>query len=173
MIEFLRIRDVKQPNRNEGSAGVVDAGIDLYIPNYSNEFAKELQTLNPDGFTCYYDSYNKESIINIKEGTVFKIPLGVKFKFPKDIVMKAGNKSGVCTKQFIVYGADTIDASYQGEWIFNGIALKDTHIQFGQKIIQFIPIKINTDSVEECTDAKNFFQEETLRGSGGFGSTGV
>ncbi len=171
MIQFIKIRDVKSPVRNEGAEGVFDAGIDLYVPEYSKSFIEEIKTLN-EKIYCFPDC--GRTCILLKKGDNFKIPLGVMFKFDSDLVMRAGNKSGICSKQHIVYGADTIASTYQGEWIFNGIALENTHIDYGQKIIQFIPCKISTEQVEEEVKTPDeFFTEKTIRGTGGFGSTKV
>lgn len=38
-IQFTKIRDVKSPNR----ANLNDAGMDFYIPNYSEEFLNDLK----------------------------------------------------------------------------------------------------------------------------------
>lgn len=172
MIEYLKIRDVKDPVRNEGAVGFVDAGIDFHIPEFSESYASELEALNIKGFVVS-ETADTPSMF-IAKNTIFKIPLGVKVKFSFDVAMRAGNKSGVATKQYVVYGADTIDAAYQGEWIFNGIALKDTVLKFGQKIIQFVPEKIDTTKLTQFTGKEeDFFETKTLRGSGGFGSTGI
>ena len=41
-IQFTKIRDVKSPNR----ANLNDAGMDFYIPNYSEEFLNDLKAKN-------------------------------------------------------------------------------------------------------------------------------
>ena len=88
----------------------------------------------------------------------------------------ANNKSGICTKKKLIFGASVIDCSYQGEWHFHLINTSDhsQEIEFGQKIIQFIPHIISTDDVViSDLPEDEFFSEKTKRGEGGFGSTGV
>lgn len=165
MIKFLKIRDVKNPERELGNAG-----IDFFIPNYSREFELELKEKNP-----------KLVIVNEKiylsPGQDVLIPSGIKSKFDNNISLDAANKSGIALKKKLIVGAQIIDASYQGEihvHLFN-VGSELVELDFGQKIIQFIPrfINIETHDVYEDLSDEEFFEEESKRGSGGFGSTGV
>jgi len=45
-------------------------------------------------------------------------------------------------------------------------------INGGEKIVQFILLPVFYDTIEEVK-LENLYEEETVRGEGGFGSTGV
>jgi dUTP pyrophosphatase len=78
-------------------------------------------------------------------------------------------RSGLASKFSITSGAGVIDADYRGVvfvLLFN-LADKDFEVQEGDRIAQLILEKIHTPEVLEVNDL-----DETLRGEGGFGSTG-
>lgn len=188
MIKFLKIRDVKDPVRNENE----DAGIDVYVPEYSEEFLEVLQKNNPhiivttdviegcllrDGKLRTTAS---KSGVYVIPGDDIKIPSGLHTSFDKDIMLKIDNKSGVCLRQKFLVGANIIDSSYQGE--FNIHIINYTHditakFNFGQKIVQLLPIKINTEKHTidniETMKLEDFHQNVSSRGAGGFGSKGL
>ena len=73
-------------------------------------------------------------------------------------------------KKFIDVGAGVVDSDYHGEV---GVVLfnhgnQDFEVKMGDRIAQLILEKIDTPPVKEVQDLDN-----TVRGSGGFGSTGV
>ena len=79
-------------------------------------------------------------------------------------------RSGLAVKNFIDVGAGVIDCDYRGALgvvLFNHSA-DDFHIKPGDRIAQLIIEKISTPDVVEVDDL-----DETARGAGGFGSTGV
>lgn len=164
MISFLKVRDVKSPERNESE----NAGIDFYIPEKSSFTSEEIAKF---GDHVYIDGNS----IKILPHCDIVIPAGIKSKFPNNLALIANNKSGISTKKKLIFGASVIDCSYQGEWHFHLINTSDDdqYIEFGQKIIQFIPHYISTDPINVTEDVENFFTETTNRGEGGFGSTGI
>ena len=165
MLEFIKTRDVKDPERNE----VENAGVDVFVPEKDSYTEKELESFG-DNVTI-----NSDSIIIAPHSDV-KIPAGIKSKFPQNIGLIANNKSGIATKSKLIFGASVIDSSYQGEWHLHLINWSDEErvIKFGQKIVQFIPHLISLDKVvvRDQTE-EEFFTESTERGAGGFGHTGV
>lgn len=166
MIKFLKIRDVKNPQRKAGE----DAGIDLFVPAYSVEFENALRSKNPEIFISKY-------CFEVEPHGDVLIPAGIKSKFDKNLALIACNKSGICTQTQLVVGAQVIDSSYQGEWHIHLINSSNERvtIEYGVKLVQFIPVYINTDEhevVDNMTEDE-FFAEKTTRGEGGFGSTGI
>ena len=164
MIAFLKIRDVKSPIRNPEE----NAGIDLFIPEKEAYTTEELEKIG---------GIINENSITIMPHRDIMIPGGIKAKFDKNVAMLISNKSGIATKNKLVHGAELIDVSYQGEWIYHIYNFSDLPrtVNFGQKIVQVLPIIINTDNhvvVEDITEDQ-FFEKETSRGRGGFGSTGI
>lgn len=168
MVDFLKIRNVKGPvwDFNE------NAGIDIYIPEKDDDVVREIMEFN--------DRYDNNitidgNVITIPAHQDILIPAGIKSKFPKNVALMANNKSGIATKKKLIYGAQLIDSSYQGEWHIHLIntSNKDQTLEFGTKCVQFVPVEIYTEGCTVTTDADNFFTETTDRGEGGFGSTGV
>lgn len=160
MIQFLKIRDVKSPVRDVNE----NAGIDIFIPEKSAFTDKELEGMNIE---------DDQIIILPGEGVI--IPLGIKSKFDKDVALLAVNKSGIASKKHLVVGACLVDSSYQGELLLHlqNVGNREQKIGFGSKIIQFVPIKISTEVHTVTTDDNHFYEKETKRGNGGFGSTGI
>lgn len=165
MIEFIKIREVKNPERNVEE----NAGIDFCIPERSEELIKKIIEFN--------------SAITVIDNTILipphediLIPSGIKAKFDKNIAMVVSNKSGIAVKKKLIHGAHIIDHSYEGEWMFHLINWSDNmqNIEFGTKIVQVVPIIISNEELlmNDCTE-EEFFKVRSERGHGGFGSTGV
>lgn len=164
-MEFIKTRNVKSPERNVTE----NAGIDFYIPEKDSFTAEELFGFG-DGVKI------EDNNIIIMPHYDVKIPSGIKSRFANNIAVVAANKSGIATKKKLVVGAQVIDAAYQGEWHIHLINTSDRQqiLQFGQKVIQFIPYVIDTgDIVISDKTEEEFFTEKTSRGDKGFGSTGV
>lgn len=78
-------------------------------------------------------------------------------------------RSGLASKNFIDTGAGVIDADYRGQvkvLLFNH-AETDYEVKEGDRIAQLVLERIYTPEVAEVEDL-----EESVRGAGGFGSTG-
>lgn len=78
-------------------------------------------------------------------------------------------RSGLASKHFIDTGAGVIDADYRGQvkvLLFNH-AETDFEIKEGDRIAQLVIERIYTPEVVEVQEL-----EESVRGAGGFGSTG-
>jgi dUTPase len=178
-MQFIKTRDVKNPERNVAE----NAGIDIYIPNKTPEFVEALLAKNPQIMTNkellnmgVRRSYIEDNIIWIAPHSDVIIPSGIRSKFASNLALIANNKSGIATKKKLVFGASVIDASYQGEWHLHLINTSDNYqsLEFGQKAIQFIPHLIATDEVEVLDlSPEEFYTEKTSRGDGWQGSTGV
>ena len=146
-MKIAKVRDVKTPTRGtEGSAG-----IDFYVPN---DFPESLRLIEP--------------------GERYLIPSGIKANVPEGYALIAMNKSGVATKKSLTVGACVVDSDYQGEIHMHLINVGNyaTKVVPGEKLVQFLLVPINHCKVEEVEE-KNLFEFETVRGAGGFGSTGV
>ena len=177
-IQFTKIRDVKAPNR----ANLNDAGMDFYIPNYSEEFLNDLKTVNAANKLKYIldgedgENPNYTLRIIIPAGEQINIPSGIKVNiFDKNTYLEANNKSGIASKYHLVVGASVVDADYQGEVHLNLINTGNTDIEVfsGMKIIQFIhKYYIHTDLEEISVDEYNSLKVSDRR-DGGFSSSGI
>jgi len=146
-MKITKIRDVKTPIRGtEGSAG-----IDFFVPE---DFPKDLCTIQPN--------------------ERFFIPSGIKANVPDGFALIAFNKSGVALKKGLLVGASVVDSDYQGEIHLHLVntSYKAVTIEPGEKLTQFLLIPVDHCEIE-VVEEDELFTEETTRGSGGFGSTGV
>jgi dUTPase len=171
-IKFLKTRDVKSPSR----ANEYDAGIDFYVPEFTPEFIEALVEKNPDIII------QPVSIV-LMPGQRALIPSGIHCQMASPHrALIAANKSGVATKYGLVFGAQVVDYEYQGEIHLSVIntnkQMYDSgkgiiEITPGMKIIQFIETPIFNSNLEitENKTVSEFYESETTRGSGGFGST--
>jgi len=106
------------------------------------------------------------------------VPLGACTSFPPDLIFRAilnvkdgriAPRSGLAAKNFIDTGAGVIDADYRGPvkvLLFNH-ADADFAISEGDRVAQLVLERIWTPEVQEVDEL-----EESVRGEGGFGSTG-
>ena len=144
---FCKVRDVKSPAK----AYPFDAGFDFFIPN---DYGRRIL---PPGFDIL-------------------IPSGIKVIVPEGYALIAKNKSGVATKQKLRTGAAVVDTGYSGEvhiHLFNDGPI-DVVLDGGMKIVQFVLVKIGTH--QSCEISQEEYEErmnQSERGEGGFGSTGV
>ena len=146
-MKIAKIRNVKTPTRGtEGSAG-----IDFFVPH---DYPKDLCTIQPN--------------------ERFFIPSGIKANVPEGYALIAFNKSGVALKKGLLVGASVVDSDYQGEIHLHLVntSYKAVTIEPGEKLTQFLLIPVDHCEIEEVPLGL-LFDEDTQRGSGGFGSTGV
>lgn len=166
-IKFLTTRDVKPPSR----ANKYDAGIDFYIPNITQEFAEEIKSKNP----LIADSIIEGRIELLPHNRVL-IPSGVYCQMEEpNRALIAANKSGVATKNGLIFGAQVVDYEYQGEIHLSILNVSDSIVVLtsGMKILQFLetPIFTSVIEVQSGKEPSNFYSEITTRGADGFGST--
>ena len=95
---------------------------------------------------------------------------GLAISFPAGLYARIAPRSGLALKKFIDVGAGVVNADYRGEV---GVVLfnhgdQDFEVKMGDRIAQLILEKIDTLPVQEVQGL-----DSTVRGSGGFGSTGV
>ncbi|KAL2471776.1 Deoxyuridine 5'-triphosphate nucleotidohydrolase [Abeliophyllum distichum] len=98
------------------------------------------------------------------------IPTDLSIAIPEGTYARIAPRSGLAWKHSIDVGAGVIDADYRGPVgviLFNH-SDSDFEVKTGDRIAQLIIQKIETPEVTEVDDL-----DSTVRGSGGFGSTGV
>lgn len=108
----------------------------------------------------------------IGSGEIALIPTGISVAIPIGYEGQIRPKSGLALNHGIalVNSPGTIDAGYRGEIkiIMINLGKKAYAIEKGKKIAQMVFQKVEHVSFEEVTDL-----DETSRGHGGFGSTGL
>ena len=112
-----------------------------------------------------------ESPIKIKPNTVELIPTGLSIAIPEELEIQIRPRSGLAAKSSIsvLNTPGTIDSDYRGELkiiLFNH-GNKDFIINNNDRVAQMVLMPVIKMELEEVDQLP-----ETLRGSGGFGSTG-
>ncbi len=109
--------------------------------------------------------------INVKSKTSSLIPTGLSVAFSKDYEIQIRPRSGLAAKKNIsvLNTPGTIDSDYRGEIkvIIYNHGNNDFTINNGDRIAQMILTPVVKIEFEETSDLP-----ETIRGEGGFGSTG-
>lgn len=171
---FIKVREVVSPNR----ANPNDAGLDFYVP--TNLYPEDIHDKNEFDSNGYILDipFNENFVrhIALKPGHRILIPSGIKGLLePPASMLMAANKSGISTKQGLIYTAEIVDSPYTGE-IHIGVYNTSHEIQIieaGTKLVQFIHVPIYLTEPEEVI--KEEFDEDAstwgTRGNNGFGST--
>jgi len=165
-IKFLKIREVKSPSR----ANKYDAGIDFYVPEFTIQFMGDLKEKNPN---IDFNAFG----IYLKPGDRVLIPSGIHCQMSNpNRALIAANKSGVATKQGLVFGAQVVDYEYQGEIHISLIYTGNSTCAIfpGQKILQFLETPVYNSDIDIITNQtpQEFYEDiKTTRGTDGFGSS--
>lgn len=120
-------------------------------------------------FAAGYDLYASRNSVVPARGKVL-VETDISIAVPAGTYGRIAPRSGLASKHFIDTGAGVIDADYRGPvkvLLFNH-AETDFSIVAGDRIAQLVLERIVTPEVVEVTEL-----EESVRGSGGFGSTGT
>ena len=118
------------------------------------------------------DLYNAADPITIKPGERALVPTGLAVAIPAGFELQIRPRSGLAVKHglTVVNAPGTIDSGYRGEIgviVLNTDKKKSVTLETGERIAQAVLSRcevIAWEQVEELTD--------TVRGEGGFGSTG-
>lgn len=115
------------------------------------------------------DIFSAEETV-IKAGEIKSVKTGLKMEMTDGFVGLVWDKSGLALKNGIKTMAGVIDSGYRGEIevVLMNLGDNDYKIEKGQKIAQMLIQKVERAEIEEV---KNL--NETSRGGGGFGSTGL
>ena len=170
-VKFFNLFDVKYPLRGTPEA----AGIDFFVPNYNDQFEKDFIDKNP---AIRYEVNNENAGMKmwLAPGERVLIPSGIHTWMEPGTALIAANKSGVATKKGLIFGAQVVDSDYAGEVHISVIntSNEDVIIKCGEKLIQFIHTPVLLTKPEEVDEYTfNALHDKSVRGEGGFGSTGV
>ena len=114
----------------------------------------------------------REKTLTIEPGERRLIPTGLVMDIPIGYEMQVRPRSGLALKSGITLANSpgTIDSDYRGEIgvILINLSLDAFHVAHGDRVAQFVFAPVTRCVWKEVED-----HPATLRGSGGFGSTGV
>ena len=134
---------------------------DISLPKYET-----------DGSSGMDISADIENDIEILPGKSAVIPTGLAVSIPKNFEIQIRPRSGLAAKNQIsvLNSPGTIDADYRGELkvILINLGENTFKVEKGLRIAQMILCPVVKATFKEVD-----VLEETLRGSGGFGSTGT
>ena len=134
---------------------------DVALPKYETEGSSGLDL-----------AANTDKQIKILPGKSEIIPTGLAVAIPKNFEIQIRPRSGLAAKNQIsvLNTPGTIDADYRGELKVILINLSDKVfvVEKGLRIAQMVLCPVVKATLKEVTNLEN-----TERGSGGFGSTGI
>jgi dUTP pyrophosphatase len=137
------------------------SGFDLALPKYETETSSGMDLMA---------AITEETVI--KAGEIKLIPTGIAIALAKGFEAQIRPRSGLALKNKITVlnSPGTIDCDYRGEIcvILINHSKQDFVITRGMRIAQMIIAAYEKVEIIEVNDL-----DETKRGSGGFGSTGV
>ncbi|KAI1734511.1 deoxyuridine 5'-triphosphate nucleotidohydrolase [Xylaria scruposa] len=120
-------------------------------------------------FAAGYDMYSSQAATVPARGKVL-VDTDIAIAVPAGTYGRVAPRSGLASKHSIQTGAGVIDADYRGQvriLLFNHSDV-DYSIAEGDRIAQLVIERIYTPEVVEVAEL-----EESVRGAGGFGSTGT
>ncbi|KAL2808152.1 dUTPase-like protein [Aspergillus granulosus] len=120
-------------------------------------------------FAAGYDLYAAKEIVIPAKGKAL-VDTGLAIAVPEGTYGRVAPRSGLASKHFIDTGAGVIDADYRGEvkvLLFN-FSDVDFTVQEGDRVAQLVLERIYTPEVAVVEELA-----ESVRGAGGFGSTGT
>ena len=114
---------------------------------------------------------NLKKKINIAPGKIVIVPTGIAVSIPKNYEIQIRPRSGLAANNGIsvLNTPGTIDSDYRGEIkiILINLSVKKFFIKSGDRIAQMILSPVAKIKLKEVKNLSN-----TVRGKGGFGSTG-
>jgi dUTP pyrophosphatase len=136
--------------------------------NYKQKYLPKYETVGSSGLDLIAN-IDKEIILKPNERTL--VPTGLSVAIPENYEIQVRPRSGLAAKNGIsvLNTPGTVDADYRGEIkvILINLSLENFKVEPGQRIAQMVlcPV-VKAELVEVDT------LPESVRGSGGFGSTG-
>lgn len=131
------------------------------MPNYGTEFAA-----GADLYACM------EEELLLKAGETVFVPTGIAMEIPVGLVGLIYARSGLACKKGIAPAnkVGVIDSDYRGEIMvaLHNHSKEDVVIQSGERVAQMVIAPYYFAEYEEVSELN-----DTVRGEGGFGSTGT
>ena len=144
--------------------------IEVLIKRLSNNV--ELPKYETNGSSGMDLSANIDKQIKIEPGKTSIIPTGISLAIPENFEIQIRPRSGLAAKNQIsvLNTPGTIDADYRGELkvILINLSNKTFVVEGGARIAQMVLCPIVKAKLKEVDNL-----DDTSRGAGGFGSTGL
>lgn len=117
-----------------------------------------------------YDLYSSEDVV-IPAGGAASVSLGFSMEFSEGYEAQIRSRSGLSLKKIIVLNSPgTIDSDYRGDLsvLLLNLSDKDFQVKKGDRVAQMVFAKVEFPELKVVSELS-----ETVRGQGGFGSTGI
>ncbi|EWG37643.1 deoxyuridine 5'-triphosphate nucleotidohydrolase [Fusarium verticillioides 7600] len=153
------------PAKRAKTAGTMEGLPPLQIKKLSD---KGRLPTRGSAFAAGYDIYAARDTTIPARGKAL-VDTDISMAVPAGTYGRIAPRSGLASKHFIDTGAGVIDADYRGQvkvLLFNHNE-SDFEVKEGDRIAQLVLERIYTPEVVEVQEL-----EESVRGAGGFGSTG-
>ena len=145
------------------------------LPHYVENPAN--LTYATEGSACFDICAAIDKPLTIKCGEHIGVPTGLKIAADSPLWFRINSRSGLAIKHGIITIAGIIDTDYRGEWVVGLLNTnaessgKDYTINPGDKIAQVeLPFPYKAEFSE--ISSEEFATLSTIRGEGGFGSSG-
>lgn len=166
--------DFEKEFYNSDLNGMPDMKISLKFKNESTNPDPEYATAGSSGFDLRAN-LTKDIILPPKGGFTI-VPTGLFFEIPDNFEIQIRSRSGLAAKNqvAVLNSPGTIDADYRGEIkvILINHGLSEFEIKHGDRIAQGVLAAVTAKNYINLTKVKNI-SDNTERGTGGFGSTGI
>jgi dUTP pyrophosphatase len=133
----------------------------------------KLPTIAHPGEDLGYDLYSAEDVVIPPKGNVdISTGISAEFTFEQEPSIRVGflvkEKSSYARRRLVILGG-VCDAGYRGEFrvLMENLGDEPQEIHCGDKVANLVPMIVLAKSVEETKELN-----PSLRGDGGFGSTG-
>ncbi len=183
----LKVLEIADPNSpytqedfNKEFAGVHTMTGDQDFYKVKFKFANKSRNEDPayatDGSSGFDLRADLDEPILIKTGKVVVIPTGLFFHIPSNFEIQIRSRSGLAAKNHVIVlnAPGTIDADYRGEIkvILINHGEEDFVVSNGDRIAQAIIASVIAKNVVKLIKVDDI-TNDTERGIGGFGSTGL
>ena len=145
------------------------------LPHYVENPAN--LTYATEGSACFDICAAIDKPLTIKCGEHIGVPTGLKIAADSPLWFRINSRSGLAIKHGIITIAGIIDTDYRGEWVVGLLNTnaessgRDYTINPGDKIAQVeLPFPYKAEFSE--ISSEEFAELSTIRGEGGFGSSG-
>lgn len=144
--------------------------------NFKNESSNQDPDYETAGASGFDLRANLIEPIVLNKGEYRVIPTGLFFELPQNFELQIRARSGLAAKNgvTVLNGVGTIDADYRGEVgvILINHGAQPFNISNGDRIAQGIIATVTAKNVIKLNRVQEI-SNDTVRGTGGFGSTGI
>ncbi|XP_048740801.2 deoxyuridine 5'-triphosphate nucleotidohydrolase-like [Ostrea edulis] len=163
-MNIVDLENIQEPPKKKIFAMPVDSVILKFAKLSKSAFSPTRGSKLAAGYDLY-SAY--DYVIPAKGKLIAKTDIQI--ALPDGCYGRVAPRSGLAVKNFIDVGAGVIDQDYRGNVgvvMFN-FGTQDFEVKKGDRIAQLICERIYIPDLQECEELDN-----TVRGDGGFGSTG-